>query len=63
MLLVDAGNSRIKFAMFDDGVLSEHLTVDTDIDQPPRKLFRRDSPGRVVISNVAGSAVAKKIAD
>ena len=63
MLLVDSGNSRIKFAMFDDGVLGEHLTVDTDIDQPPRKLFRRDSPGRVVVSNVAGSAVAKKIAD
>ena len=63
MLLIDAGNSRIKSAVFHGGALQDHLTIDTAVDQVPRELVRRNSPGRVLISNVAGRAVAQKLTD
>lgn len=63
MLLIDAGNSRIKSAVFHGGALQDHLTIDTAVDQVPQELVRRNSPGRVLISNVAGRAVAQKLTD
>jgi type III pantothenate kinase len=63
MLLIDAGNSRIKSAVFNGGALHDHLTMDTAVRQPPRELVRRKSPERVLISNVAGSEVAEKLTD
>ena len=62
MLLIDAGNTRIKCAVLNNGVLHDHVTMHTAVEQTPRELLRRESPERVLISNVAGNAVGEKIA-
>jgi type III pantothenate kinase len=68
-LLIDAGNSRIKWAMLGtDGVLRGHGSVDTAAARSNASdllslldAARSDSLSRVIVSNVAGEAVQRAI--
>lgn len=64
MLLIDAGNSRIKWALVDGGEwlqrgvaeISDSASLSTVLAGLPR-------PQRILVSNVAGDAVARQIAE
>lgn len=59
-LLIDAGNTRIKFSRFDDGIWSavQAQSTDSGLDF---SAFANGGVREVWVSNVAGDAVAQKI--
>ena len=61
MLLIDAGNSRIKSALWDQGSLSSLTPIETQAEDPPADWQILAAPSRVAISNVAGDAIAIKL--
>jgi type III pantothenate kinase len=62
MLLLDAGNSRIKWALIQNGVWLYRDTVPvSDGSALRRSLAPLPPPGRILVSNVAGEAVAQII--
>lgn len=61
ILLVDAGNSRIKSAIWDGESLSTLHPISTLSDMPPADWSKLLMPDRVAISNVAGAKVASKL--
>ncbi len=62
MLLVDAGNSRIKSALYGDGVLTPLEAVATKAAASPMAWRECPTPGEVRVSSVAGAGVDTKIA-
>lgn len=65
-LLIDAGNSHIKWASLEGNALSpmETGTLDVDADRIlPATIFGLSRPELVVVSNVAGHRVAQAIRD
>ena len=62
MLLIDAGNTRIKYGLRDRGSLSTVTAIATEAAAPPADWQSLAPPSRVAISNVAGAAVAAKLA-
>ena len=62
MLLIDAGNSRIKSGLWERGAITPLSSIDTQASTPPSDWLRIDRPASVVISNVAGAATALKLA-
>jgi type III pantothenate kinase len=62
MLLIDAGNTRIKSGFWDRGSISSLTAIATTADAPPADWQSLSAPSRVVISNVAGAAIATKLA-
>jgi type III pantothenate kinase len=62
MLLVDAGNSRIKSGVWERGTITPLSPIDTEAKAPPNDWQRIDRPSSVAISNVAGATVAAKLA-
>ncbi len=61
MLLIDAGNSRIKSALWDGKTLSNLNPIATLSDAPPSDWQTIVNPTRVAISNVAGADVEAKL--
>jgi type III pantothenate kinase len=62
MLLIDAGNSRIKSGVWADGEVSLLTPVATTVTDPPGDWASIPRPSRVLVSNVAGPAIAAKLA-
>ena len=61
ILLVDAGNSRIKSALWDGKSFSDLNPIATLSDAPPSEWQAIANPTRVAISNVAGADIAAKL--
>lgn len=61
MLLVDAGNSRVKSGLWTDDSLSLLGTIETHANDAPADWGSIPRPSRVFVSNVAGAAVAAKL--
>lgn len=62
MLLLDIGNSRIKWALVEAGRLSQMGAVDHSATASLRQVFARMSaPSRILVSNVAGDEVATRV--
>jgi type III pantothenate kinase len=62
VLAIDAGNSRIKWGLAQDGEWTERGVVATaDSSQLAQSLAALDSPQRIVAANVAGEAAARSI--
>ena len=61
MLLIDAGNSRIKSAAYINGAIVRYAPVATESPSPPVQWKEAETPASVVVSNVAGVAVAAKL--
>jgi len=61
MLLIDAGNSRIKSGFWDGTSIASMATVETDTSASPDDWQRCGRPLRVLVSNVAGDEVARKL--
>jgi type III pantothenate kinase len=62
MLLLDAGNSRIKWAFAQDGAWSQHGSVATAETATLRTTFADlPPPHRILASNVAGESVAQQL--
>jgi len=61
MLLIDAGNSRIKSSLLRDGEFVPLEPVDTSSIDPPAAWRSLQAPNRVIASSVAGSLTDAKI--
>jgi type III pantothenate kinase len=61
ILLIDAGNSRIKSALWDGESLSNLAPMATLSADPPTDWQSLEAPSNVAISNVAGSDVRAKL--
>lgn len=62
MLLLDAGNSRIKWALTKDGATVQQGVVPVaEMTALPQAFARLPPPGRILASNVAGESVALQI--
>lgn len=62
MLLLDIGNSRIKWALVEAGRLSQMGAVDHSATASLRQVFARMSaPSRILVSNVAGDEAAMRV--
>ena len=64
MLLIDAGNSRVKWGFVYDGRLSHVGAVACNNNQIPDaayEVWRTQSPLRIVVSNVAGQPFAESL--
>jgi type III pantothenate kinase len=62
MLLIDAGNSRIKWALAEDAVWLQQGTLElADAALLARQFAALPVPARILVSNVAGEAVAQQI--
>lgn len=61
ILLIDAGNSRIKSALWDGDSFSSLPPIATLSDVPPLDWQAVAAPSRVAASNVAGANVAAKL--
>jgi len=62
ILAVDAGNSRVKWALWHDGVfVAEDWCRTDDIGKLAGQWSSFDRPDRLVIANVAGEEVAEKL--
>jgi type III pantothenate kinase len=62
VLAIDAGNSRIKWGLADDGAWMERGAVDTaKASDLTAAIARLPAPERVVIANVAGEIAARDI--
>jgi type III pantothenate kinase len=61
MLLIDAGNSRIKSGVWDEASLTSLTPIETLADTPPTDWLTLPAPSSVAISNVAGTVVAAKL--
>lgn len=62
MLLIDAGNSRIKWAFARDSAWPQRGVVElADTDSLARQFAALPAPARILVSNVAGDAVAQQI--
>jgi type III pantothenate kinase len=62
ILAIDAGNSRVKWGCFDNGAWSATGAVARDdIDSMARALHGMPAPRKIVVSNVAGDQVQRKI--
>ena len=64
MLLIDAGNTRVKWALADDGVAPGAWSATGAVDHAGLDEVHEDwaSATRVLVSNVAGPALAERIA-
>lgn len=64
MLLIDAGNSRIKWALSEGPVwLRQGMVECADAAALQRQFAALQEPDRILVSNVAGAAVAQQIRD
>ena len=64
MLLIDAGNSRIKWALPEGSVWLHQGSVErTDVVALRQQFAGLQKPDRILVSNVAGAAVAQQIRD
>ena len=62
ILAVDAGNSRVKWGCYENGAWSTTGTIGHDgIDSLALTWQRVQAPAQIVISNVAGDAVRRKL--
>lgn len=62
MLLIDAGNSRIKWALTEGAAWLQQGVLDcTDASALRRQFAAWPAPDRILVSNVAGAAVAQQI--
>lgn len=62
MLLLDIGNSRCKWALVEDGVwLRQGVLENRDLAQLPGQVGDLSARSRILVSNVAGDAVATKL--
>jgi len=62
MLLLDIGNSRIKWALVEAGRLSQMGAVDHSATASLQQVFAlRSAPSRILVSNVAGEEVATRV--
>ena len=62
MLLLDAGNSRLKWAWSEDAAWRDRGILDiAQIDALGQAFARLPAPQRILVSNVAGPAVAQQI--
>lgn len=62
MLLLDIGNSRIKWALLEAGRLSQTGALDHSAMSSLQQVFARISaPSRILVSNVAGEEVAARV--
>ena len=62
MLLIDSGNSRIKWAFVQDGSWKFEGSVSAgNLDALPQSFANLPRPHNILVSNVAGSDVAEKI--
>jgi len=61
MLLVDVGNSRCKWVRVQNGCWSQAQACDNAELERLQADIQRDAPRRVLVSNVAGDAVAAQI--
>lgn len=62
MLLLDIGNSRCKWALLESGVRVRQGVLDNDeLERLPTLIGRVPASTRVMVSNVAGGAVATKL--
>lgn len=62
MLLIDAGNSRIKWVFVQNTTWGQQGVVDVaDAGLLPQQFASLPLPDRILVSNVAGDAVARKI--
>jgi type III pantothenate kinase len=62
LLAIDAGNSRIKWGIHADGAWIEQGAIPTGEAEPLAEAFGRAAFDRAVIANVAGEAVAQRLA-
>lgn len=63
LLAIDAGNSRIKWGIHQNGAWRQHGAIATaEAEHLAEALKRMPRADRVVIANVAGDAVARKLA-
>jgi type III pantothenate kinase len=63
MLLIDAGNSRIKSALWREGRIEFVESVETGSSHPPAAWHSLGSPERILASSVAGPAVETRITE
>ena len=66
ILLLDIGNTRIKWARFEGGKLSKSGSathVDEQLDLALKQAFDGPEPQRILAANVAGPLVAKAMSD
>ncbi len=66
MLLIDAGNSRLKWGVVAAGkIIDKGVSVycDTGLPQACKVAWERHFPKRVVVANVAGPLFAKRLSD
>lgn len=61
MFLIDAGNSRIKSGLWDDGSIAYVSAIETAAAAPPAHWQTLERPSSVAVSNVAGAAIAAKL--
>ena len=62
MLLLDVGNSRCKWALAQDGAwLQQGAVGNTEWSALRQALSALPSPGRILVSNVAGEAMAQRL--
>ncbi|MFT4564156.1 MAG: type III pantothenate kinase [Gammaproteobacteria bacterium] len=61
MLLIDAGNSRIKSAAYTNGTMEPYSSVRTESASLPVQWQEAPMPASVVVSNVAGAEVEAKL--
>lgn len=62
MLLIDAGNTRIKWALTSGQTLLPPEALDnTEVDSLQQRFAQLATPDRILVSNVAGAAVAGRI--
>ncbi len=62
MLLLDIGNSRCKWARVERGAWLSHGVLDNaQLDRLPELFSQMSRPSRILVSNVAGEAVAERV--
>lgn len=60
MLLIDAGNSRVKWAAIEDGLwLQQNVLENTHVSELSAAFSKLPPPDRILISNVAGENMAQ----
>ncbi|RFC34707.1 MAG: type III pantothenate kinase [Candidatus Nitrotoga sp. LAW] len=60
MLLIDAGNSRVKWAMVEGGLwLQQNVLENTHASELSRAFLKLPPPDRILIANVAGENMAQ----
>lgn len=62
MLLLDVGNSRVKWALVQDGQWAHRGACDNaEVDALYREFKSLSVPSRILVSNVAGEAMAERV--